>query len=140
MSRPIVVVANVVYDKQGRFLVGLHRDGHKENLYAFPGGKVEDESCTKAFWRELREETGLKKNFLPLEFLGISEQSFKEKRFLILFYATLYDCAIMGLPYTVEPHKHYKWEWLTIDEIRQKPLAGSTKDFVEKLYPKWQGY
>ncbi len=142
MGRPLVVIANVIYDDKGRFLIGLHRDGHKENQYAFPGGKVEEETCEEAFWRELKEETGLKKpDFdIKLEFLGISEKSFKEKRFLILFYAAPYYRDKMGFPKTVEPHKHYGWEWLSLEELNLKPLAGSTVDFIRYMYPKWRGY
>lgn len=141
MSRPIVVVANVVYDSAGRLLIGKHKDGPKENLYAFPGGKVENETCEEAWWRELREETGLKKpDFeIQLEFLGISEQAYKEKRFLILHYAAPYYHEKMGVPKNIEPHKHYAWEWLTAEEILRKPMAASTKDFFNRLYPKW-GY
>lgn len=142
MSRPLVVVANVIYDKQGRLLIGMHKDGNKKNLYAFPGGKVETETIENAFWRELKEETSLKKpNFdVKLEFLGLHEVGFKEKRFLILFYAAPYYEDKMGKPYAVEPHKHHGWEWLTVQEIANKPLASSTSDFLKTLYPKWRGY
>lgn len=141
MGRPLVVIANVIYDEQGRLLIGQHKDGHKENLYAFPGGKVEDETCEEAFWRELKEETNLRKpDFdVKLEFLGTSEARFKEKRFLILFYAAPYYRDKMGLPKTVEPHKHYEWEWLTLEELNLKPLASSTVDFIKNIYYKWQG-
>ena len=51
--------------------------------YAFPGGKVEEESLEEAWWRELKEETGLRKpDFdIKLHFLGLSEVGHKEKRF-----------------------------------------------------------
>lgn len=142
MARPLVVIANVIYDEQGRLLIGKHKDGHKEDLYAFPGGKVEEESCEEAFWRELEEETCLQKpDFdIKLEFLGLSEQAYKEKRFLILFYAAPYYRDKMGLPKTAEPHKHYGWQWLNLEELKNLPLAGSTKDFCRVIYPKWRGY
>jgi ADP-ribose pyrophosphatase YjhB (NUDIX family) len=141
MSRPVLVVANVIYDTKGRFIIGKHKDGHKEDQYAFPGGKVEDETLEEAFWRELREETGLKKpKKAEIELIGLSEPSFKDKRFLVLFYATPYHFQ-MGRPRTVEPHKHYGWEALTEAEILTRPLASSTRDFFSsKSYLTWRGY
>jgi ADP-ribose pyrophosphatase YjhB (NUDIX family) len=132
MAKPIVVVANVILDKQGRMLIGKHKNGHKAELYAFPGGKLEDETLDECFWRELKEETGLNKPWSDAKprFLGISEQAFKEKRFLILFFYHPYITRLMGIPQTLEPGKHYGWEWLTFEEIRDKPLAGSIKDFL----------
>jgi len=131
--RPAVVIANVIKDDKGRFLIGMHKDGHKENQYAFPGGKVEDETIEEAFWRELEEETGLEKpkSYKPhIRFLGNSEFKVNDKRFLVMFYITPYSSE-MGQPALIEPKNHFGWEWVKYEDFHKLPLAQSTKDFLE---------
>ncbi len=157
-NRPTLVVLNVIYkteikqrrvsigncehfvsDTTNLYLIGKHKDGGKENLYAFPGGKVEFETIEKAFFRELEEETGLvkdKKNpYYQLQYLGFHEVELKNKKFFNMIFAYPYTKG-MGEPKTIEPHKHYGWEWLTLEEIKKLPLASSTKDFIDNM--EWQ--
>lgn len=148
-NRPTLVVLNVIYkeNEQGRvdadtanlYLIGRHKDGHKMNLYAFPGGKVEFETVEKAFFRELEEETSLQKietdNNRQLQYLGFHEVEFRNTKFFNMIFAYPYE-GLKGDPQTVEPDKHYGWEWKTVEEIRELPLASSTKDFIENM--EWQ--
>lgn len=148
-NRPTLAVLNILYkeNEQGRvgpdtanlYLIGKHKDGHKENLYAFPGGKVEFETVEKAFFRELKEETGLVKDknnpYYQLQYLGYHEAQFKDKRFFLMLFAYPYTEG-MGQPKAVEPKNHNEWEWLTIKQIKELPLASSTKDFIETM--EWQ--
>jgi 8-oxo-dGTP pyrophosphatase MutT (NUDIX family) len=129
-----IVVCNVIHrirtDKDGgitEYLIGMHKDSHKENQYCFPGGKVEpDEKTENAFWRELEEETGLinpkdnkvfRKTWIEIEFSG--------KLYLLLFMSRPW-CPEMGEPVLKEPEKHYFWKWMTRDEIMDSAPSEST--------------
>ncbi len=60
-ARPRLVVAAVIEDLQGRFLLARRPPGsHLEGLWEFPGGAMEDgETPAQALVRELDEELGV---------------------------------------------------------------------------------
>lgn len=60
-ARPRLVVAAVIEDEQGRFLLARRRSGsHLEGLWEFPAGGMEDgETPAEALARELDEELGV---------------------------------------------------------------------------------
>ena len=61
MIHTITVVAAVLRDEAGRYLLTRRVRGADAGKWEFPGGKVEPgESCEAALERELREETGMR--------------------------------------------------------------------------------
>jgi ADP-ribose pyrophosphatase YjhB (NUDIX family) len=58
--RPVVAVAAIVYDPQGRVLLVERGKPPGEGMWTVPGGKLElSETLAQAVAREVREETGL---------------------------------------------------------------------------------
>lgn len=132
-NRPVIVVAALVEDEQGKLLMGKQKTKNKRDLYANPGGKVEDESITDAFWRELKEETNLKKPSFVCkpEFAGFSEEVSKTgERYLVMFYFIEYHSS-MGEVINMEPNKCYGWEWIHIRELANRPVVSSIEKFLK---------
>lgn len=119
-----VCVTAIFKDSQNRILVGSRGSS---NRYDFPGGKIEekdnvngkDKVLETALFREVEEETGL--NSLTFEQLTDSDKpmvtvaNWAHHIFLIKSY--------QGIISNPEHEKHNDWEWLTKEELMQKPCV-----------------
>jgi len=121
MRRPILVVRNVLIDKQDRLLLGLRAD---VNLWELPGGKVDDEYVLDAALREQKEETGMTLQGIP-RLVGYADgpgmRDPKKKFTDLLLMWPAWD----GEPQLTEPDKQRAW----------LPLTPSAKIFAESILP-----
>lgn len=123
MSRapiPTWYFAMVVVRRGHRFL--LTQEQKYGSTWSIPGGRVEPgESLVAAAVREVHEETGV-----PVRIDGILRiehaASDTTARVRVLFVGTPIDDTP---PKTVADAESLGAAWLTIDEIRQKPLRGA---------------
>lgn len=136
-ERPILVVANVIYDSiTDSFLLGKSLEGRKKGCYIFPGGKVENETLESAFWRELKEETGLVKSKVlggKLHYCGYTEEEAENgKRYLVMYFLTEYT-SDMGRPTNIESDKHDKWEFIDRIELDNFPIWKTNKNILPSI-------
>ena len=91
MTRPIVAVAGIAFDDDGRVLVVQRGRNPGRGLWTVPGGKVEwGEGLAEACQRELREETGLEVEVVELCY--VAERMAEDYHFVILDYL----CRVTG--------------------------------------------
>jgi ADP-ribose pyrophosphatase YjhB (NUDIX family) len=124
---------SVALERNGRYLLVLRANPPAQNLYAFPGGRVDpDETLEDAALRELEEETGLKAaNPRPFATFDLSSVSAgdgsKSHFFLTVFLAD--DTG--GDPVAMDDAKQVGW--FTPKEIQDLPVPQSMVDCMKML-------
>jgi len=113
-TKPRVGVSVIIFDKNGKVLVGKRKGSHGAGLYSVPGGHIElGESYDTTCDRELLEEIGVK--FSEYREWGFS-QDFFEHNGIKKHYITLYfvvkdvDSDTVEIK-NLEPEKCEGWEW-----------------------------
>lgn len=116
-------------ERQGRYLLRRRQPGtHLENLWEFPGGKVEPgESWEAALARELAEEIGVRAEPSRL----ILEKSFEypERTVRIRFYSVELDPA--GEPRSPGPEAPLLWA--TPVQLLELPVPDANREIVARL-------
>lgn len=120
----IPVVAAVIR-RADRCVLAL-RPAHKRHggLWEFPGGKLhEGESWADAAGRELKEE-------LDVSVASVGDPIFRRADPGSHFEIVFAEVEIMGEPRAVE---HDEIRWVTMQEMRDLPLAPTDRAFVDYL-------
>lgn len=127
------LAVSVALERDGRFLLVLRANPPAQNLYAFPGGRVDpDETLEHAALRELAEETGLKAiNPRPFATFDLGSDApgehSKSHFFLTVFLAD--DTG--GDPVAMDDARQIGW--FTPEEIRGLPVPQSMVDCMDML-------
>ena len=128
-KRPVPVVAAVLTDDRGRFLLA-QRPAHKKLglKWEFPGGKVEPgETPEAALARELREELGI-------EITGIEPlpQFQHDYGFAVIDMIPL-RCRLAPASPAPHAHEHVGLVWVELDELGTYDLAPADLPVVDAL-------
>ena len=123
----------VMLMKSGKVLMGKRSptsngafDG--ANTYNFPGGKWEPgEDLITTAYRETKEETGVEINKHQLELISLSEDIYKDSRFLTIGFLAK---DFTGEPRATEPEETPQWGWYSLDDL-PKPLFIPTENLIE---------
>lgn len=120
MQEHIGVVILLLDETKQKLLLGKRKNAYKSGYYGLPGGRIEiEEPFEQAVKRELKEETNLK--VINLYYLGVVRELQKTYNFLhFVFLCESYSGNIMN----AEPEKCEGWEWISIDKLPVKMLAG----------------
>jgi 8-oxo-dGTP diphosphatase len=112
-AQPIEVVAAIIRDPAGRYLITRRRKGtHLEGLWEFPGGKREpDESLEESLGRELAEELGA--TFAVDERVETVRWDYPEKSVVLHFFA----CHVTAG--TISPQEGQLMEWVAPSDLRR---------------------
>lgn len=109
------VGVGVIVKKNSKILLGLRKNSHGENTWAFPGGHLEfGESPESTAIREVKEETGL--SISQPRFVQITNDVFihEDKHYVTIFVeAEIYD----GEPQVIESDKCQAWRWFDWDDM-----------------------
>ncbi len=120
------VVAGIIFNDEGKVLIGRKRWGKRKGLWEFPGGKVkEGEEEKDSLKRELLEELGLE-----IEVGNkIMEVNFRYPDTFVALVA--YSCRAKGKPSKMVAHSDIRW--VPLKEIIAYDLCGADREIARKF-------
>ncbi len=126
MSAPVVAVAAIVYDAQGRVLLVERGKPPGEGRWTVPGGRLEaTETLAQGVAREVREETGMVVEVGALA--CVVERIGDDHHFVILDYVAR---AIGGELAAGSDARAAKW--VDEGELQQLPLTEGLQDVLAR--------
>lgn len=109
-----VGVGVMIFDKDGRILLGKRKGSHGAGEYSFPGGHLEyGESFEECAKREAREECGIEIRNLRFQLIANVRKYFPRQDIYIGFTAD-WHC---GAPQLLEPEKCESWGWHELNNL-----------------------
>ena len=127
MASPVEVVAGLIQDAQGRYLVTRRRAGsHLAGLWEFPGGKRESsESLEEALRRELAEE--LSARFEVGDRVETIRWEYSERTIVIHFYRCRLESG------TIEPREDQAMDWVAPERLSELDFPPADRDLITRL-------
>ena len=127
MSREVEVVAGIIRDETGRYLITRRLQGkHLEGLWEFPGGKREpDETLEDSLRRELHEELGA--TFEIGERVELVRWPYPDLTVLLHFYR----CRVReGI---ISPREGQQMEWVAPADLRRYDFPPADATLLARL-------
>ena len=127
MSREVEVVAGIIRDEAGRYLITRRLQGkHLEGLWEFPGGKREpDETLDDSLRRELHEELGA--TFEIGERVELVRWPYPDLTVLLHFYR----CRVReGI---ISPREGQQMEWVAPADLRRYDFPPADATLLARL-------
>ena len=127
MPSLVEVVAGLIQDEKGRFLVTRRRAGsHLAGFWEFPGGKRESgESLEDALRRELAEE--LSARFEVGERVETVQWEYPERTIVIHFYRCRLESG------TIEPREDQAMDWVAPERLSELEFPPADRDLITRL-------
>ena len=127
MADLVEVVAALVQDEKGRYLITQRRKGsHLAGLWEFPGGKREaDESLEEALRRELAEE--LSACFAVGQRVQTVRWEYPERTIVIHFYRCRLESG------TIEPREDQAMAWVAPERLSDFDFPPADRDLIARL-------
>lgn len=139
---PLIIKGNTVYVKDNRihyadmilvndknqilFTIRNKNDDFQPGKYCLPGGHVEKkEDPMFAAIRECQEETGITID----KDLVVEAGGYSDDKVVIHYYVAKFN----GEPEVLEERELQQWEWVNIDDIKDKPLIANLGENFEKV-------
>jgi mutator protein MutT len=123
----VEVVAALIQDEKGRYLITQRREGsHLAGLWEFPGGKRESgESLEEALRRELTEE--LSARFAVGERVETVRWEYPERTIVIHFYRCRLESG------TIEPQEDQAMAWVAPERLSDFDFPPADRDLIARL-------
>jgi 8-oxo-dGTP diphosphatase len=123
----VEVVAALIQDDQGRYLITRRRGGsHLAGMWEFPGGKREPgESLAGALRRELTEE--LSACFAVGEKVETVRWDYPERTVVIHFYRCRLESG------TIEPRESQAMEWVAPERFKKFDFPPADRELIARL-------
>jgi 8-oxo-dGTP diphosphatase len=127
LPKIVEVVAALIQDDQGRYLITRRRGGsHLAGMWEFPGGKREPgESLEEALRRELVEE--LSATFSVAEKVETVRWEYPERTVVIHFYRCRFESG------TIEPREQQAMEWVGAERLRELDFPPADRELIARL-------
>ena len=127
MTDLVEVVAALVQDEKGRYLITQRRKGsHLAGLWEFPGGKREaDESLEEALGRELTEE--LSARFAVGQRVETVRWEYPERTIVIHFYRCRLESG------AIEPREDQAMAWVAPERLSDFDFPPADRDLIARL-------
>ena len=127
MPDVVEVVAALIQDDQGRYLITRRRGGsHLAGMWEFPGGKREPgESLEAAMRRELTEE--LSASFSVGERVETVTWEYPERTVVIHFYRCRRESG------TLEPRESQAMEWVAPERLKELEFPPADRELISRL-------
>lgn len=113
-----VGVGVMIFNKDGRILLGERKGSHGAGEYSLPGGHLEYgesfEGCAK---REVREECGIEIVELEFQLVANVDKYSPRQDIYIGFTAKWHNSPSFKVPKVLEPEKCESWEWYDINNL-----------------------
>lgn len=108
------------------FTVRNKNDNFEPGKYCLPGGHIEeDEEPISAAVRELEEETGISLKESQIQPCG----QYFDRKSHINYFCAHYD----GDPVVLDEREHQQFEWVSIDDVNDKPLLMNLKENFKNI-------
>lgn len=126
----VEVVCALIENTEGKIFCCKRGPGRSlEGYWEFPGGKVEkNEAHEETIIREIKEE--LKSDIIPLEYLGVSNYTYKNMAPYDDFSITMYGYRCKLIKGDLELTEHIEKAWKTKEEMKQMNFAEADKPFI----------
>jgi len=123
----VEVVAGLIQDEKGRYLVTRRRAGsHLAGFWEFPGGKRESgESLEDALKRELAEE--LSAHFEVGDRVETVQWEYPERTIVIHFYRCRLESG------TIEPREDQAMDWVAPERLSDLDFPPADRDLITRL-------
>jgi colanic acid biosynthesis protein WcaH len=135
---PLVSIDLLVFDEQGRALVGLRTNEPARDTYFVPGGVVrKNERLGDAFRRILGAETGVTADVGDAQFRGVYEHLYHVSRLGGSAFGTHYVVLAYALPLNrpvklALDRQHRAFRWMSPSELLAAPdVHGYTKAYFQ---------
>ena len=127
VSREVEVVAGIVRDESGRYLITRRLEGkHLEGLWEFPGGKREpDESLEDSLRRELLEELGA--TFEVKERIEMVRWTYPELTVVLHFFRCLRKSG------TIAPREGQQMAWVAPSDLHRYDFPPADATLLARL-------
>ena len=127
MPSLVEVVAGLIQDEKGRYLVTRRRAGsHLAGFWEFPGGKRESgESLEDALKRELAEE--LSAHFEVGDRVETVQWEYPERTIVIHFYRCRLESG------TIEPREVQAMDWVAPERLSDLDFPPADRDLITRL-------
>ena len=127
MPDVVEVVAALIQDDQGRYLITRRRGGsHLAGMWEFPGGKREPgESLEEALRRELIEE--LSATFSVGEKVETVRWQYPERTVVLHFYRCRFESG------TIEPLEQQAMEWVEPARLAELEFPPADRELIARL-------
>jgi len=128
-NTPLVSIDLIVYDPDGKVLVGLRKNRPAQNTWFIPGGIIQkNERIAEAIQRISRAELSMEIPFAQAHFKGVFEHlypdNFAEAPGISTHYIVLaYEICLKSPLVSPPPDQHSEFCWLTPQEILDNPTV-----------------
>lgn len=138
-NTPLISIDLIVFDPDGKILVGLRKNRPAQNTWFVPGGKIlKDERIADAIQRISKSELGVEIFSEMAHFKGVYEHlypdNFAEAPGISTHYIVLaYEVHLRSPPPSPPPDQHSKFRWLTLQEMLEDPaIHKNTKAYFSE--------